>query len=198
MRSSADAFRRGMRALPHGVTVIATRQGGARNGLTATSVVSLSVDPPALLFCVARTSSAWPALRVGAAVSVNVLSGSQEEIADRFAGRCGAKDEEKFSGGLWIEVEGGPPVLQDAIVSFVCEVDDTIDREAYTIVIARVRETRLRAEECALVYAQGRYDRIGWSEQEVRAAAGLGPQGGSARCKAEIAAHPSGQTGAGT
>jgi flavin reductase (DIM6/NTAB) family NADH-FMN oxidoreductase RutF len=188
MLSLADAFKRGMRALPHGVTVIATGQGGARNGLTATSVISLSFDPPTLLFCVARTSSAWPALRIGAALSVNVLSGAQEDIADRFAGHDEGKGEERFADGRWVDVESGPPVLQDAIVSFVCEIDDTIDRGAHTIVIARVRETRERAEQCALVYAQGRYDRLGWSAQEVRAAAGLGPEAWPTRCNTGEAA----------
>lgn len=174
--SLVEAFKTGMRALAHGVTVIATGEGFARNGFTATSVVSLSAEPPALLFCVNRTSSAQASLYAGALVSVNVLSGAQENIADRFAGRGGHKGEARFAEGLWTQTQGQPPVLQDAIVSFVCSVEETIDRHSHSIVVARVRDICSHGEASALVYAQGRYDRLGWTTQEARAAVGLAPE----------------------
>ncbi|HMN71125.1 MAG TPA: flavin reductase family protein [Rhodoblastus sp.] len=168
-----DAFRSGMRSLAHGVCVIALGEGAARNGLTATSVVSLAADPPTLLFCVNKTSSARPALQAGAAVSVNILSGAQEIVADSFAGRGGQKGAARFAEGDWRQDAGGPPVLVDSLVSFVCEIEETIERHSHAIVTARVVETRVREDQCALVYAQGGYDRIGWSALEVRAVAGL-------------------------
>jgi flavin reductase (DIM6/NTAB) family NADH-FMN oxidoreductase RutF len=171
-----EAFKAGMRALAHGVTVIATGEGGARNGFTATSVVSLSAEPPSLLFCVGRTSSAQALLHAGALVSVNVLSGVQENIADRFAGRGGHKGAARFAEGLWSQTAGEPPTLEDAIVSFICGIEETIDRHSHTIVIARVAAVRSQGESSALVYAQGGYDRLGWTAQEARAAVGLAPE----------------------
>jgi len=78
-------------ALAHCVCVVALGRGSTRNGLTATSVVSLAAEPPTLLFCVNRSSSAREALRRGVDISVNILSGAQEIVADNFAGRGGLK-----------------------------------------------------------------------------------------------------------
>ena len=172
----AAAFKKGMRALAHGVTVIAAGAGDNRVGLTATSVISLSTEPPSLLFCVSRTASARAALQPGAAVSVNVLSGTQEDIADRFAGRTGETGAARFSGGPWRQTTAGTPVLDGALANFVCEVEETLDRHSHTIVIARVRETQASEEDCTLVYAHGRYERLGWTTQEARAAVGLAPE----------------------
>ena len=48
----------GMRRLAGGVTIVTTRLGEARAGLTATSVCSLTAEPPRLLACVHREADA--------------------------------------------------------------------------------------------------------------------------------------------
>jgi flavin reductase (DIM6/NTAB) family NADH-FMN oxidoreductase RutF len=45
----ASCFRSAMRHLASGVSVITTGQGEHRSGLTATSVSSLSMEPPSLV-----------------------------------------------------------------------------------------------------------------------------------------------------
>ncbi len=91
-RASLIAFRRGMRALPGAVCVIAANGvDGAPIGLTATSVTSLSADPPSLLVCVNRGAQIAAALSAGAHFSVNLLAAGQQEVAEAFGGQRVAK-----------------------------------------------------------------------------------------------------------
>jgi flavin reductase (DIM6/NTAB) family NADH-FMN oxidoreductase RutF len=134
-----DGFRGAMRHLAGAVSIVTAGLGTERNGLTATSVVSLSADPPTMLVCVNRSASAWPLLVRHGHFGVNVLAASQQPIADRFAGRNGEKGAARFEGARWIQLASGAPILADALVAFDCELEERIDRHSHAILIGRVR-----------------------------------------------------------
>jgi flavin reductase (DIM6/NTAB) family NADH-FMN oxidoreductase RutF len=92
-----------------GVAVVTTR-GPA--GLTTNAFSSLSLDPPLVLVCLDLDSRTLAAVREHRRLAVNVLSGSQEEIAVRFSGK--ADHKEKFRDVGWRE-EAGVPVLDDTV-----------------------------------------------------------------------------------
>lgn len=81
-----------MARVPAGVVVISARAENGYRGLTASSLVSISVDPPMVLVGLERESSTRGAVAEGKAFNVSVLTRSQEFIADRFAGRAPAMD----------------------------------------------------------------------------------------------------------
>jgi flavin reductase (DIM6/NTAB) family NADH-FMN oxidoreductase RutF len=81
-----------MARVPAGVVVISARTGSGYRGLTASSLVSISVDPPMVLVGLEREAATRSAVAEGKAFNVNVLTRSQEFIADRFAGRAPAID----------------------------------------------------------------------------------------------------------
>jgi flavin reductase (DIM6/NTAB) family NADH-FMN oxidoreductase RutF len=56
-------FKQAMRHLIGGVSVITAGSGEVKTGLTATSAISLSLDPPTMLVCVNRDASAWPVIQ---------------------------------------------------------------------------------------------------------------------------------------
>ena len=85
----ADGFRLAMRQLVSGVCLITHGRGEARVGMTATSVSSLSMDPPTLIVCVNKSASLYARLRRGDAFGVSVLGAQHAEFADRFAARTG-------------------------------------------------------------------------------------------------------------
>jgi len=134
-----DAFRGAMRHLAGAVSIVTAGLGAERNGLTATSVVSLSADPPTVLVCVNRSASAWPLLVRHAHFGINVLAASQHPIADRFAGRNGEKGEARFAGARWIQLASGAPILADALVAFDCTLEERIQRHSHDILIGRVQ-----------------------------------------------------------
>ena len=81
-----------MAHLPAGVVVISTRLGDEYRGLTATSFVSISLDPPMVLAGLEKASATRAAVIESKAFNVSLLTRAQEFIADQFAGRAPAID----------------------------------------------------------------------------------------------------------
>ena len=160
---SGDEFRTGLRQLTGAVSIIATGTGDQRAGLTATSVTSLSAEPPTILVTVNRTASAYPPLLAERRFSINVLSDLQQPIADRFAGRGGIKGAARFEGANWITLATGAPVLADALASLDCSLDEVVERHSHGILIGRVKALRVDPEAGALLYWRGIYDRFAGS-----------------------------------
>jgi len=85
-------FRDVMARLPAGVVVVSARSGAAYRGLTASSLVSISAEPPMVLVGLERESATRDAVVHNGAFNVSVLTRSQEFIADLLAGRAPAVD----------------------------------------------------------------------------------------------------------
>jgi flavin reductase (DIM6/NTAB) family NADH-FMN oxidoreductase RutF len=86
------AFLDAMARLPAGVVVISTRVGDDFKGLTASSLVSISLEPPMVLVGLDGESATRAAILETRAFNVSLLTRSQEFIADRFAGRAPSID----------------------------------------------------------------------------------------------------------
>ncbi|MFG1420533.1 flavin reductase family protein [Roseixanthobacter liquoris] len=151
------AFRAAMRKLAGAVSVLTVGKGDARTGLTATSVSSLSVDPPSLLISVNRTASACAVLLSERSFAINVLRPHHEALADRFAGRGGVKGVARYEGADWTRLATGAPVLADALAVFDCELEDAIERHSHIIVIGRVVASRITENAAPLLYWAGAY-----------------------------------------
>ncbi|MCW5695098.1 MAG: flavin reductase family protein [Bauldia sp.] len=157
-----DAFRGAMRSLAGAVSVITAGFGDERSGLTATSVSSLSIDPPTLIACINRNASTWPLIQRHRHFGVNVLAPHHEVVADRFAGRHGVKGAARYAGADWLELVTGAPILADAVVAIDCELEEAIDRHSHSIVIGRVRAIHagLGDADAALIYWRGAYGAV--------------------------------------
>jgi flavin reductase (DIM6/NTAB) family NADH-FMN oxidoreductase RutF len=81
-----------MARVPAGVVVVSARSEDGYRGLTASSLVSISLDPPMVLVGLEREAATRAAVAATRAFNVSVLTRSQEFIADRFAGRAPAID----------------------------------------------------------------------------------------------------------
>jgi flavin reductase (DIM6/NTAB) family NADH-FMN oxidoreductase RutF len=81
-----------MARVPAGVVVISARIENGYRGLTASSLVSVSVDPPMVLVGLDHEATTRAAISESKAFNVSVLTRSQEFVADRFAGRAPAID----------------------------------------------------------------------------------------------------------
>lgn len=151
------AFRAAMRKLAGAVSILSVGQGEARTGLTATSVSSLSVDPPTLLISVNRSASAYGILLEEGTFAINVLRPHHQALADRFAGRNGIKGAARYEGADWTRLNTGAPVLVDALSAFDCVLEDAIERHSHMIVIGRVVASRITENATPLLYWAGDY-----------------------------------------
>jgi flavin reductase (DIM6/NTAB) family NADH-FMN oxidoreductase RutF len=81
-----------MARLPAGVAVIASTTGEGYRGMTASSLVSVSLEPPLVLVALEHGSATLAAVQESGAFNASLLTREQEFIADRFAGRAPAVD----------------------------------------------------------------------------------------------------------
>jgi flavin reductase (DIM6/NTAB) family NADH-FMN oxidoreductase RutF len=164
---SIDCFRQAMRELAGGVAIVTVGQGSDRTGFTATSVESLSVEPPRLLVCVSETASSWRQLQTWPYFGVNILRTNHRVLADQFAGRGGLQGENRYRGAKWTTLSiDGPMILEDALAGADCIVEEILLRHGHAIVIGRVKAILLHADGEPLVYWQGAFREIARTQSE--------------------------------
>jgi len=175
--ASESTFRDAMRQLARGVAIVTFGAGGDRAGFTATSVTSLSSDPPSLIACIHVGSSSYSALRRSFAFAVSLLAADQQEYAEHFAGRSGLQGSNRYQGGPWRLLPSGVFCLASSIAAFDCEIEDRIEKHTHALLIGRVRHIFRGTGSGALVYWRGGYDQVGWSDDQIARATGLSPAG---------------------
>ena len=117
--ASPDLLRSVFRRHPAGVAVVTARGRSGPVGFTATSLASVSAEPPMLSFGVSTGGSSWPAIAETEHVGVHLLGEHQQDLAATFA-RRGA---DRFGPGTaWREGPEGVPVLDGVPAWMVCRV----------------------------------------------------------------------------
>ncbi|CAH1663246.1 flavin reductase family protein [Chelatococcus asaccharovorans] len=154
-------FRSAMRTLAGAVSVLTVGEGEDRNGFTATSVASFSMEPPRITAFINKNTSSWPMVTRYQAFGVNILAEDQSAIADRFAGRHGTKGQDRFADATWITAVTGAPLLVGALVAIDCRLEEAIERHTHAILIGQVCAVRVAdANVDPLLYWHGRYRSI--------------------------------------
>lgn len=108
---SPDEFRSVFRGHPAGVAVVALQHDGRPVGFTATSVISVSAEPPLLAFSLASSSSSWPAVSRARTLAVSFLAHDQADVSARFA----TSGIDRFADGGWHALPTGEPVIDGAV-----------------------------------------------------------------------------------
>jgi 3-hydroxy-9,10-secoandrosta-1,3,5(10)-triene-9,17-dione monooxygenase reductase component len=110
-------FRSALGTFATGVTVVTSRSSsGEPVGLTANSFNSVSLDPPLVLWSLARNARSLPVFANASHWAVHILAADQEALSNRFASR----GEDKFAG---LELESGiddTPLLRGCAARFQC------------------------------------------------------------------------------
>ena len=151
-------FKSAMRRLAATVCIIATNDEDGWHGMTATSVTSVSMDPPSILVCVNTTTSLHKVLHSGKRFCVNLLRASQESYAGTFSSSK-IRGADRFADHAWKsnEEQGGLPYLADAQANLFCDIDHMVPYGTHTIFIGRVNEIRIGELVSPLLYADGQY-----------------------------------------
>jgi flavin reductase (DIM6/NTAB) family NADH-FMN oxidoreductase RutF len=109
---SGDELRSLLRRFPHGVAVVTVEVAGARLGLTVSSFVSLSLEPPLVGFAVGRQAALHELLREAGRFGVSLLADGQADLAAHFA--RGVPPIALWTGVEVLDGEG-PPRLAGAL-----------------------------------------------------------------------------------
>jgi flavin reductase (DIM6/NTAB) family NADH-FMN oxidoreductase RutF len=130
-----------MASAVNGVGILTTDGPAGRFGITVSSVASVSADPPMILVCVNQRSPVHDAIRENGMFAVNLLAGSQRELADTFAGHPSAGEAFGFTGDAWPPGATGAPRLSDAVSAFDCVLEQSHAAGSHTVFIGRVVAT---------------------------------------------------------
>jgi 3-hydroxy-9,10-secoandrosta-1,3,5(10)-triene-9,17-dione monooxygenase reductase component len=143
---TGDGLRQVWRRLPQPVAVVSgLSRAGEPVGMTISSLTSVSLTPPLVLFCPAVTSSAWAAVREHGLFALNLLGRRHRKLAGQFAGAGN-----RFEHVRTQFTDEGVPVLTDAIGVLVCKVDRELRAGDHFIVIARVRVVHAHRDDPGL------------------------------------------------
>jgi len=153
-----DRLRRAFGMFATGVTIISAQhpvQGLV--GMTVNSFTSVSLDPPLILFSLARTSYTVQPLLESPAFVVNILRDGQRALSHRFAHSGG----EKWQGLSWRPAASGAPILAGCIAFFDCVHHAQYDGGDHLVLLGRVMAMEAEAEGEPLLYFHSRYRSIG-------------------------------------
>lgn len=153
-------FRNLMRHQAGAVTIIAVGKPGARTGLTATAMCSLTDSPPTVLICVNRNASAHKPIKAAKCFGVNVLSLPQQHLAKRFSSKQ-LEGEARFDKDAWTTLATGAPILKGTLASLDCELIDEHEVETHSIFVGRVKDGSFDEGADALLYFRGDFWNLG-------------------------------------
>lgn len=143
-----------------GVTVVTTLdEAGQPVGLTANSFSSVSLDPPLILFCLARSSTNVERFRQAEHFAINVLHIGQQPTSGVFA----RSQADRFQDVAWETWDTGAPILSGALASFECGTEQIVEAGDHLVIIGRVKRARFEPRRDPLLYFRGKYRRLHFS-----------------------------------
>lgn len=144
-------LRHAFRRFATGVTIVTVQTPDGPLGITANSFSSVSLEPPLVMWSIAKHSSRFAAFAEAAHFAIHVLAREQDDLCWRFA-----KSGRDFPGiELAFNAEGAP-LLPGALARFECEIANRIDAGDHVMLLARVRRMAARDGEPMLFFG-GRY-----------------------------------------
>lgn len=155
-RAEPAAFTEGLAKLAKAAVIVACHGAGGPRGLLATSLSTLSTQPPRLLVCVDKSAAAHSALIAADSLSLSLLADDQGELAAAFP----AETDGEFDPQSWRLEPPTPPQLRDALAAFAGPIRCRIDAGAATIFIIDISTARSR-DGAALIELGGALKAVG-------------------------------------
>lgn len=155
MPISGDNYRQIGRALAGAVAVVMAheRVGGGTVGLTVSSLVTLSFDPPLVMFAIQHDANSYPAIVSCRHFGVSLLDAGQADVAARFS----VKGQDKLSGTRLEPGQSLPvPLIAGALSQIECTTSQIFISGDHAIVVGLVEAARTRDGE-PLLYFGRRY-----------------------------------------
>jgi len=150
-----DELRTFMRRTPASVAVVTVDTGRDRLGLTVSSLVSLSLEPPLVGISIGREAAMHELLREAGGFAVSLLAGGQEWLAQHFA--RGVPPIGMWHGIATEEGARGAPLLVGALGWLECRLASEHDAGDHSLFVGEVESVRLGPSAPPLVYHEGSY-----------------------------------------
>ena len=149
-------FRRSLGRFATGVTVVTCQDAdGNRLGLTANSFSSVSLEPPLILWNIAKVSRSLDAFLAAEHFGVSVLAADQQALSVRFA----RSDIDPFDGLECGLSAHAVPRIDAALAWFECRRYETHDCGDHHIIVGEVIDFEARDGD-PLVFYRSQYRQL--------------------------------------
>jgi flavin reductase (DIM6/NTAB) family NADH-FMN oxidoreductase RutF len=155
--TSAD-FRAVMGQFATGVTVVTTKLGSQRAGITVNAFCSVSLDPPLVLVCIERTAHIHDLIVKAGVFAVNLLAEGQDEISRCFATSSDRRNKD-FCACEARDALTGAPVLLDGLGYLDCTITDVFPGGDHSIIVGQV-EALGGIDRAPLIYYRSQYTKL--------------------------------------
>lgn len=143
----------------NGVAIVTTNGSAGEAGLTVSSVCSVCAEPALILACVNTDNEFCKFAEANGVLAVNLLTNTQANLSNVFAGFGDYPDADRFLSGRWDSLKTGSPTLIDALVTLDCTIDSHSIHGTHTVYMGRVVAVRSK-DAPALVYSQRAYGSV--------------------------------------
>lgn len=155
MTITEDQFRKTMGLFPTGVTVVTAPNGkGGDIGITISSLTSVSLTPPQILFCLSKKSKTMSVFKATSYFAVNILNAHQSSLSDGFA---------KHVPLDWAQIQThrhpstGCLLISDALGHVICEKGAIYEGGDHEIILGRVIDAIAHPQGIPLIRQRGQY-----------------------------------------
>jgi flavin reductase (DIM6/NTAB) family NADH-FMN oxidoreductase RutF len=148
--ATGSIFRQAMGRLVSGVSVVTAMAGGEPHGMTISSLISVSLQPPLLLVSLTAGSRTAEAAGASGRFGVSILSAAQEMIARRFA----SPGTDHFAGLPVTYGDHDVPIVPNALVHLECAANQTVTAGDHLLVVGEVLRVCQRAGD-PLAFREG-------------------------------------------
>lgn len=155
---STEAYLAGMRAIVQPVGLVTAAHGGQRDGVTAVTVCSATMQPPTLLVSIKQETAVAQMVARSEAFGVSFLADTQARMARRFSERE-AESTALFSEGKWLTGVTGSPLLDGAVSAFDCRLVEVFSCGGHSLFLGRVVSMITNDGE-GLLYGDGFFRRL--------------------------------------
>jgi 3-hydroxy-9,10-secoandrosta-1,3,5(10)-triene-9,17-dione monooxygenase reductase component len=139
-----------------GVAIVTALDGDEPVGMACNSFSSVSLEPPLVLFCAAKSSTTWPRIQRAGTWVANFLGEDGEQVCRLFA----TKGADRFAHVAHEPGATGAPVLDDALAYVGCRTEAEFDAGDHVIVVGRVEELGYALDGGPLLFFRGGYGRF--------------------------------------
>jgi flavin reductase (DIM6/NTAB) family NADH-FMN oxidoreductase RutF len=151
---SEALFKKVMSKFTTGIAIVTTLDANQQPfGLTINAFSSLSLDPPMVLFCLAKKTRFYSYLNNQSCFTINILADNQKDLSIHFA--------KPFFGDQWDEIDfefgkNNCPQLKNTLGIIECEKGAIYNGGDHDIILGKVLDLKLTDAQ-PLLYFSGRY-----------------------------------------
>lgn len=155
--ATQDQFRQIMSRFMTGVTVVTTCHDAEIHGLTCNAFCSISLSPPTVLVSISTHTRTDKLMRESKVLAVNILSDSQADLSNRFAGRHKDKEADRFEGFQWRKSVTGAPIFEGTQAYLDCKVVNAFETGDHTLYVAEVVDSGVHDARSPLMFYRSHY-----------------------------------------